>query len=103
PPAGGRGPPAGRPPPRGAPGPDPDPELGASVHRRTGGNPFLVQQVGRLLAAPPQGTAVPHGVRARTPRRRATPGRPCVRLLEAGAVAGPDLRPAVLARMSGRP
>ena len=87
----------------GVTGADPDPELGASVHRRTGGNPFLVQQVGRLLAAHPEATTVPHGVGDAIRRRLAALGDPCVRLLEAGAVAGPDLRPAVLARMSGRP
>jgi AAA ATPase domain len=55
-------------------GGDPDPELGASVHRRTGGNPFLVQQVGRLLAAHPEASTVPHGVRDPILRRLAALG-----------------------------
>jgi AAA ATPase domain len=84
-------------------GGDPDPELGSSVHRRTGGNPFLVQQVARLLAAHPDAATVPHGIRDAIQRRLAALGDPGVRLLEAAAVLGPDLRPAVLARVAGQP
>ena len=88
-------------------GGEPDPELGTSVHRRTGGNPFLVQQVARLLAAHPDAAAVgmggQHGVRDAIQRRLAALGDPGVRLLEAAAVLGPDLRPAVLARVTGQP
>jgi AAA ATPase domain len=86
----------------GVTGGEPDPELGTSVHRRTGGNPFLVQQVARLLAAHPDAAAVPHGVRDAIQRRLATLGD-AVRLLEAASVLGPDLRPAVLARVTGQP
>jgi tetratricopeptide (TPR) repeat protein len=81
----------------------PDPELGTSVHRRTGGNPFLVQQVARLLAAHPDAAAVPHGVRDAIRRRLAALGDPAVGLLEAASVLGPDLRPDVLARVTGEP
>ena len=84
-------------------GGDPDPELGAGVRRRTGGNPFLVHQVARLLAAHPDAATVPGGAREAIRRRLAALGDPCVRLLEAASVLGPDLRPAVLARMTGQP
>jgi hypothetical protein len=84
-------------------GGDPDPELGAGVRRRTGGNPFLVHQVARLLAAHPDAATVPGGAREAIRRRLAALGNPCVRLLEAASVLGPDLRPAVLARMTGQP
>jgi predicted ATPase len=58
-------------------GGDPDPELGAGVRRRTGGNPFLVQQVARLLAAHPDAAAVPLGARDAIRRRPGPrPGRP---------------------------
>jgi AAA ATPase domain len=84
-------------------GGDPDPELGAGVRRRTGGNPFLVHQVARLLAAHADAATVPGGAREAIRRRLAALGDPCVRLLEAASVLGPDLRPAVLARMTGQP
>ncbi|HEX2375070.1 MAG TPA: AAA family ATPase [Actinomycetota bacterium] len=84
-------------------GGDPDPELGAGVRRRTGGNPFLVQQVARLLAAHPDAAAVPLGARDAIRRRLAALGDRRVRLLEAASVLGPDLNPAVLARMTGQP
>ncbi|HET6749569.1 MAG TPA: AAA family ATPase, partial [Actinomycetes bacterium] len=84
-------------------GGEPDPELGASVRRRTGGNPFLVQQVARLLVAHPGASEVPHGVRDPILRRLAALGDPCLRLLEAASVLGPDPRPEVLAAVSGQP
>jgi AAA ATPase domain len=84
-------------------GGDPDPELGAGVRRRTGGNPFLVHQVARLLAAHPDAATVPGGAREAIRRRLAALGDPCARLLAAASVLGPDLRPAVLARMTGQP
>ncbi|HJW58061.1 MAG TPA: AAA family ATPase, partial [Actinomycetota bacterium] len=87
----------------GVTGGEPDPELGASVRRRTGGNPFLVQQVGRLLVAHPGASEIPHGVRDPILRRLAALGDPCLRLLEAASVLGPDLRPEVLAAVSGQP
>ncbi|HET9559790.1 MAG TPA: AAA family ATPase, partial [Actinomycetota bacterium] len=86
----------------GVTGGEPDPELGASVRRRTGGNPFLVQQVGRLLVAHPGASEIPHGVRDPILRRLAALGDPCLRLLEAASVLGPDLRPEVLAAVSGQ-
>jgi AAA ATPase domain len=86
----------------GVTGGEPDPGLGASVRRRTGGNPFLVQQVGRLLAAHPGTTAIPHGVRGAIRRRLAALGEPGTRLLAAASVAGPELRPAVLAGVTGQ-
>jgi hypothetical protein len=87
----------------GVTGGGPDPELGASVQRRTGGNPFLVQQVARLLVAHPGASEVPRGVRDPILRRLAALGDPCLRLLEAAAVLGPDPRPEVLAAVSGQP
>lgn len=65
----------------------PSAELVALVHARTGGNPFFVIQVGRLLTSP-ESLAVPVAVRDAVRRRlnRLTPA--CNELLRAAAVIG---------------
>jgi hypothetical protein len=77
-----------------------DAALVADVRRRTGGNPFFVQQVTRLLAAgAPAG--IPFGVREAIRRRLARLRPACLELLGAAAVAGPEFGPSLLARATG--
>jgi hypothetical protein len=83
-------------------GGEPEPGLVADVRRRTGGNPFFVLQVTRLLAAGgPAG--IPFGVAEAIRRRLARLTPACRDLLAAAAVAGPELSVALLARVSGQP
>ena len=63
-------------------------ELATIVHSRTGGNPFFVREVSRLLAARPATTGVPDGVREVLARRIARVSQDCQRILEVAAVAG---------------
>jgi AAA ATPase domain len=81
----------------------PDGELAGVVHRRTGGNPFFVQQVTQLAVlgsgAPGQ---IPVGVRDAIERRLARLPQACTELLAVAAVAGPELRPELLAQVTGR-
>jgi AAA ATPase domain len=56
----------------------------ADVQARTGGNPFFVREVARLLAGPgTSGLAVPSGVREVLERRLARLSQPCHRMLSA--------------------
>jgi len=80
----------------------PEPGLAAEVHRRTGGNPFFVQQVTRLLGGPAD-AGLPLGARDAIERRLARLGADCGQVLALAAVAGPEVSPAVLARVTGRP
>jgi hypothetical protein len=93
--------------------PDPPERLVAQVWRRSGGNPFLVRELTRLTLAqggwsrdpsPDQapgraGTPVPDTVRDTLERRLARLSQPCARLLAVAAVAGPEVREEVLARV----
>ncbi|MFI6673739.1 ATP-binding protein [Kribbella sp. NPDC050470] len=63
-------------------------ELAALVHGRTGGNPFFVREVSRLLAARPPTAGVPEGVREVLARRIARVSQDCQAMLEIAAVAG---------------
>jgi hypothetical protein len=88
----------------------PPPGLVADVHRRTGGNPFFVQQVTSLLRRPAgspgprsTGPAIPPGVREAVRRRLARLGRPCAEALATAAVVGPEFPAALLARVHGVP
>ena len=84
-------------------GAPPDGELAAAVHRRTGGNPFFVQQVTQLaVLAPGAPGSVPMGVRDAIERRLARLPQACTELLAVAAVAGPELRSEVLAQVTGR-
>ncbi len=69
-------------------GPTATDELATVVHGRTGGNPFFVREVSRLLAARPATTDVPDGVREVLARRIARVSQDCQRILEVAAVAG---------------
>jgi hypothetical protein len=89
----------------------PAPALVANVRRRTGGNPFFVQQVSRLLAqsgSPDRlqtasETGIPFGVREAVERRLARLRPPCAEVVTAAAVVGPEFGPALLSRVTGRP
>jgi tetratricopeptide (TPR) repeat protein len=84
-------------------GAPPDTKLAATVHRRTGGNPFFVQQVTQLaVLAPGVPASVPAGVRDAIERRLARLPQACAELLAVAAVAGPELQPEVLAHVTSR-
>jgi hypothetical protein len=92
---------------------DPPEELVADVWRRSGGNPFLVCELSRLLLAQggwqsgraPAGhaedtdDAVPDAVRDTLERRLARLSQPCAEALTAAAVAGSEVREEVLDRV----
>jgi hypothetical protein len=85
-------------------GAPPDGELAAVVHRRTGGNPFFVQQVTQLaVLAPGAPGSVPVGVRDAIERRLARLPQACAELLAVAAVAGPELQPEILAHVTDWP
>lgn len=78
------------------------------VHRRSGGNPLFVRELGRLLTAtgrPGLGVApaIPDSIRAVLDRRLSRLGADCLGLLGVAAVAGEEVRLEVLERVSGRP
>lgn len=84
--------------------------LAAVVHERTGGNPFFVQQTGRLLAGrglPPDGPAaasgVPPAVGDVLARRLARLPSDVADLLGVAAVVGKRFAVAVVAALAGRP
>ncbi|MGZ4617860.1 MAG: ATP-binding protein [Frankiaceae bacterium] len=86
--------------PTGAPGSGAARDDAAAVLVRTGGNPFLVQQVMRLS----EGAAgLPAGVREVLGRRLARLPAECVRLLEVAAVAGREVSVAIVARAADVP
>jgi tetratricopeptide (TPR) repeat protein len=84
-------------------GEEPEPATAEDVHRRTGGNPFFVHQVTRLLAAEGAGPApsIPLGVRDAVEQRLARLGNPSVELLRIAAAAGPEFAAELLSEVSG--
>ncbi|HVG66461.1 MAG TPA: AAA family ATPase [Actinomycetota bacterium] len=93
-------------------GGEPEPALVAAVRRRTGGNPFFVQQVTRLLLAQAGATdgpltgesvGIPFGVREAIERRLARLSPRCVEVVTAGAVVGPEFTAGLLVRVTGEP
>jgi hypothetical protein len=93
-------------------GQEPEPALAADVRRRTGGNPFFVQQVTRLLLAQAaadgrvgaaDAAGIPLGVREAVGRRLARLSEGCAEVLTAAAVVGQEFSPALLASVTGRP
>ncbi|MFK3978996.1 BTAD domain-containing putative transcriptional regulator [Micromonospora sp. NPDC050397] len=80
-----------------------DPATAHLVHRRSGGNPFFVRELARLLAAEgPQALRdVPVGVRDVIRHRLARLPEPARNLLRQAAVIGRDVDPDVLAALAG--
>jgi len=79
----------------------------ADLATRTGGNPFFVHEVARLIAArgPDAGLAVPPGVREVLQRRLARLSQPCMSLLTAAAIVAETAAEAIdedlLSQVSG--
>ncbi|MFD9721296.1 AAA family ATPase [Streptomyces sp. NPDC059076] len=78
----------------------PTPELVEAVHRRTGGNPFFVEESARLWSAGQPLTAVSPGVHDALRHRLDLISEPVVELLRAAAVLGGRFDPGVLATMT---
>ncbi len=71
------------------------------VVERSGGHPFLAREVCHLLAAGRGATEIPTAVREVVRQRVARLPAGCAELLEAAAVASTELRPSVLADVTG--
>ncbi|RVX45561.1 AAA ATPase-like protein [Nonomuraea polychroma] len=78
-------------------GEQPPPGLVAEVHRRTGGNPFFVEQTARLWSSGGSADAIAPGVRDALLRRLSLLPRPVAELLPAAAVLGREFHRQVLA------
>ncbi|WJK42566.1 AAA family ATPase [Solwaraspora sp. WMMA2056] len=75
----------------------PRPDLVAEVHRRTGGNPFFVEQTVQLLHGGDEITTIPPGVREAVQHRLSRMPEPVTGLLRTAAVAGHEFHRQVLA------
>ncbi|MFC9858212.1 MULTISPECIES: ATP-binding protein [unclassified Streptomyces] len=84
-------------------GREPAPKLVDEVHRRTGGNPFFVEQTARLWHSGSPVSTIPPGVREAVGQRLALLPEPVVALLTTAAVLGRDFRRQVLAVVHGEP
>ncbi|GAA4443742.1 hypothetical protein GCM10023170_020480 [Phytohabitans houttuyneae] len=84
---------------RAAAGRELDPAAVRLIHHRSGGNPFFVRELARLLGAEPG--AVPAGVRDVIRHRLATLPEPARAVLRQAAVLGRDVDPEVLAALTG--
>ncbi|MFD9423632.1 MULTISPECIES: AAA family ATPase [unclassified Streptomyces] len=84
-------------------GREPVPKLVDEVHRRTGGNPFFVEQTARLWHSGSPVSTIPPGVREAVGQRLALLPEPVVALLTTAAVLGRDFRRQVLAVVHGEP
>jgi hypothetical protein len=71
--------------------------LGPLVHSRSGGHPFFARELAQVFAHEGPDAPVPAAVREAIARRAARLTPPAARLLDVAAVAGPRLRPDVLA------
>ncbi|SCL20502.1 Predicted ATPase [Micromonospora rhizosphaerae] len=78
-------------------GREPDPGLLDEVHRRTGGNPFFVEQTARLWRADGLVSTIAPGVREAVRRRLAQLPAPVVEAITVAAVLGRDFHRQVLA------
>jgi DNA-binding CsgD family transcriptional regulator/tetratricopeptide (TPR) repeat protein len=76
-------------------------EVAALVSRRSGGNPFFVAELARLVHT--AGNALPDGVVDTVRARLARLSEPCRELVATAAVLGGELDPAALADVTGRP
>ncbi|PXY19662.1 ATPase [Prauserella muralis] len=84
-------------------GHEPDPELVAEVHRRTGGNPFFVEQTARLWHSGGSVTAIAPGVRDAVRHRLSLLPAPVAQLLTAASVLGSEFHRQVLAAAVAAP
>ncbi|MGP3969677.1 ATP-binding protein [Streptomyces sp. 6N223] len=88
-------------------GREPDAGLAAEVHRRTGGNPFFVEQTARLWQSRAHGpdalTAIPPGVRDTVRRRLSLLPPPVAELLTGAAVLGREFHRSLLAAVQATP
>ncbi|MYR93619.1 MULTISPECIES: ATP-binding protein [unclassified Streptomyces] len=84
-------------------GREPEPRLVDEVHRRTGGNPFFVEQTARLWHSGSPVSTIPPGVREAVRQRLSLLPEAVVSLLTAAAVLGREFRRQVLAVVHGSP
>ncbi|MFF0257636.1 ATP-binding protein [Streptomyces microflavus] len=84
-------------------GREPAPQLVDEVHRRTGGNPFFVEQTARLWHSGSPVSTIPPGVREAVRQRLSLLPDAVVSLLTAAAVLGREFRRQVLAVVHGSP
>lgn len=84
-------------------GREPAADLVAEVHRRTGGNPFFVEQTARLWRSGSSVAAIAPGVRDALRRRLSLLPPPVVRLLTDAAVLGREFHRQVLAATAAAP
>lgn len=84
-------------------GREPAPQLIDEVHRRTGGNPFFVEQTARLWHSGSPVSTIPPGVREAVRQRLALLPEPVVSLLTSAALLGREFRRQVLAVVHGSP
>ncbi|MEU8274105.1 ATP-binding protein [Microbispora bryophytorum] len=86
-----------------AAGRNPSADLVAEVHRRTGGNPFFVEQTARLWRSGGSVTTIAPGVRDTLLRRLSLLPAPVVDLLVTAAVLGREFHRQVLAAVAAAP
>ncbi|WP_435204654.1 ATP-binding protein [Micromonospora sp. bgisy143] len=84
-------------------GREPAPDLADEVHRRTGGNPFFVEETARLWHADGTTGAIPPGVREAVRRRLAQLPAAVVEALTVAAVLGREFHRQVLAASAAIP
>src|SRR4051812_42548361 len=84
-------------------GAPPDDDVVAEVHRRTGGNPFFVEQTARLWHGGNALTAIAPGVRDAVRRRLSLLPDPVSALLGDASVLGREFHRQVLAAVAGAP
>ncbi|MDJ1644841.1 ATP-binding protein [Streptomyces pakalii] len=84
-------------------GREPAPQLVDEVHRRTGGNPFFVEQTARLWHSGSPVSTIPPGVREAVRQRLALLPESVVSLLTSAALLGREFRRQVLAVVHGAP
>ncbi|WP_411081528.1 AAA family ATPase [Streptomyces sp. cmx-18-6] len=84
-------------------GREPAPQLVEEVHRRTGGNPFFVEQTARLWHSGSPVSTIPPGVREAVRQRLSLLPEAVVSLLTTAALLGREFRRQVLAVVHGSP
>ncbi|MEU4544594.1 AAA family ATPase [Nonomuraea dietziae] len=84
-------------------GHQPDDDVVQEIHRRTGGNPFFVEQTARLWRSGGSVAAIPPGVRDTLWRRLSQLPAPVVKLLTDAAVLGREFHRQALASVAAEP